>query len=75
MNTNDLDFDLPEELIAQTLLKNEMPLNSWSSIEKQGNSRPSFDAILDELEPGDTLVINNTRVHHQPAFMSQTRNG
>ena len=29
MNTNDFDFDLPEELIAQTPLeKNEMPLNS-----------------------------------------------
>ena len=28
MNTNDFDFDLPEELIAQTPLENEMPLNS-----------------------------------------------
>ena len=28
MNTNDFDFDLPEELIAKPLLKNEMPLNS-----------------------------------------------
>ncbi len=35
MNTNDFDFDLPEELIAQTPLEKHS-LNSWSSIEKTG---------------------------------------
>lgn len=30
MNINDFDFNLPEELIAQTPLENEIVQNFWS---------------------------------------------
>ena len=39
MNTNDFDFDLPEELIAQTLLKTRCLSNSLILDRKQGKSR------------------------------------
>ena len=63
MNTNDFDFHLPEELIAQTPLEKRdasklLILNRQTSqMEDQ-----HFDAIINELEPGDALVMNNTRV-------------
>jgi len=67
MNTglkrSDYYFDLPEELIAQTPLKER----SHSRLmvvdpEKPGVEHRRFDQILDYLEPGDCLVLNNTRV-------------
>ena len=63
MNTNDFDFHLPEELIAQTPLEKRdasklLILNCQTGqMEDQ-----HFDAIINELEPGDALVMNNTRV-------------
>lgn len=63
MNTNDFDFELPEELIAQTPL--EVRDSSRLLIlnrEKQSMTDSHFDAILDQLHPGDALVMNNTRV-------------
>lgn len=63
MNTNDFDFELPEELIAQTPL--EVRDSSRLLIlnrEKQSMTDSHFDAILDQLQPGDALVMNNTRV-------------
>lgn len=63
LTTNDFDFELPEELIAQTPLKNRssskmMVLNKETeSIEDR-----QFESIIDELNPGDALVMNNTRV-------------
>lgn len=63
MKTSDFNFHLPEELIAQ------YPL------EKRDNSRlmvldkatgeiehKHFYDVLNYLNPGDTLVLNNTRV-------------
>ena len=61
--TKDFDFDLPEELIAQTPLKDRtssrlLVVNKTThSIEDK-----HFSDLLDELEEGDTLVVNNTRV-------------
>ncbi|MET3682525.1 S-adenosylmethionine:tRNA ribosyltransferase-isomerase [Alkalibacillus flavidus] len=63
MNIDDFDFHLPEELIAQTPLKerassNLMVLNrSDESIEHR-----QFSQIIDCLKPGDSLVLNNTKV-------------
>ena len=63
MNTADFDFHLPEELIAQTPLKNEMHLNSLSLIVETGGMQDKhFHSIIDMLEPGDALVMNDTRV-------------
>ncbi len=61
--TNDFDFDLPEELIAQTPLKNRassklLTVNATNNKMKD----KQFSEIVDELKKGDTLVINNTRV-------------
>ncbi|MGT2934793.1 tRNA preQ1(34) S-adenosylmethionine ribosyltransferase-isomerase QueA [Streptococcus castoreus] len=63
MNTNDFDFELPEELIAQ------MPLEKRDSSKlliidhkKKTMVDSHFDHIIDQLNPGDALVMNNTRV-------------
>ena len=61
--TKDFDFDLPEELIAQTPLKDRtssrlLVVNKTThTIEDK-----HFSDLLEELEEGDTLVVNNTRV-------------
>ena len=63
MNTNDFDFDLPEELIAQTPLEKRDASKLLILDRKTGRFQDRhFDAILDELETGDALVMNNTRV-------------
>ncbi len=63
LTTEDFDFDLPEELIAQT------PLSDRSSSrllvvdrETGGFEDKHFYNIIDELNPGDALVMNDTRV-------------
>lgn len=63
MNTNDFDFDLPEELIAQTPLE-KRDSSKLLVIDRASHSMidTHFDHILDELNPGDALVMNNTRV-------------
>ena len=63
MKTQDFWYDLPEELIAQTPLENRdtsrlMVLNKKNG---QVNHRHFFN-ILDYLQPGDTLVMNDSRV-------------
>lgn len=63
MNTADFDFELPEELIAQTPLeKRDSSKLLVIDHEKQTMVDTHFDHILDELHPGDALVMNNTRV-------------
>ncbi|WP_249934229.1 tRNA preQ1(34) S-adenosylmethionine ribosyltransferase-isomerase QueA [Marinilactibacillus psychrotolerans] len=61
--TDDFDFNLPEELIAQTPLKDRsssrmMVLSKNEKVVKD----KQFENIVDELNPGDALVMNNTRV-------------
>ncbi|MTD38384.1 tRNA preQ1(34) S-adenosylmethionine ribosyltransferase-isomerase QueA [Erwinia sp. CPCC 100877] len=63
LSTEDFDFDLPEELIAQTPLKDRtssrlLVLNR----ETQEIEDKHFHDIIDELNPGDALVMNDTRV-------------
>ena len=61
--TKDFDFDLPEELIAQTPLK-DRAASRLLVVNKKSHTYEDkhFTDLLDELEAGDTLVINNTRV-------------
>ncbi|HEL0598816.1 TPA: tRNA preQ1(34) S-adenosylmethionine ribosyltransferase-isomerase QueA [Streptococcus equi subsp. zooepidemicus] len=63
MNTNDFDFELPEELIAQTPLE-QRDRSKLLIIDHQEHTMTDsyFDHIIDQLEPGDALVMNNTRV-------------
>lgn len=63
MGTEDFDFDLPEKLIAQTPLKNRE--TSRLLVVEQATGKMAdkhFTDILDELHPGDALVMNDTRV-------------
>ena len=63
MNTKDFDFDLPEELIAQTPLEVRDASRLLILDRKKKTLTDShFDSILDQLRPGDALVMNNTRV-------------
>jgi len=62
-NINDFDFDLPEELIAQTPLekRSESRLLILDPNTEELEDRHFYN-IIDELEAGDALVLNNTRV-------------
>ncbi|WP_369351123.1 tRNA preQ1(34) S-adenosylmethionine ribosyltransferase-isomerase QueA [Streptococcus hillyeri] len=63
MNTNDFDFYLPEELIAQTPLEKRDSSRLLVLDREQKTMVDShFDHIIDQLNPGDALVMNNTRV-------------
>ena len=63
MKIEDFDFDLPEQLIAQTPLKNRTASRllvmdrSEKTIEHH-----HFSDMIEYLNPGDCLVLNNTRV-------------
>ncbi|CAM4005740.1 tRNA preQ1(34) S-adenosylmethionine ribosyltransferase-isomerase QueA [Catellicoccus marimammalium] len=63
LTTEDFDFYLPDELIAQTPLENRdqsrmlvLDPNTGAVEDKH------FYDIIDELNPGDALVMNDTRV-------------
>lgn len=63
MNTADFDFDLPEELIAQVPLeKRDSSKLLILDRKKRSMVDSHFDHIIDQLNPGDALVMNNTRV-------------
>lgn len=73
MRTDDFDYNLPEELIAQAPAEPRdscrllvvdrkgsqagMPLEHGGTVEHR-----IFRDIIDYIEPGDVLVINQTRV-------------
>lgn len=59
----DFDYELPEELIAQTPLA-ERPASRLLILDKEtGKIRHKhFYDILDELKPGDCLCLNDTKV-------------
>ena len=63
MKTHDFWYDLPEELIAQTPLQQRDGSRLLVLDKETGNitHRHFFD-ILDYLQPGDTLVMNDSRV-------------
>ena len=63
MNVLDFDYNLPEELIAQTPLKvrDESRLLVLDR-ESQGIDHKHFYDIIDYLNKGDTLVLNDTKV-------------
>lgn len=63
MKTSDFDFDLPQELIAQTPLENRDESRLLVLDKKSGDiSHRKFRNILDYLHSGDVLVINDTKV-------------
>lgn len=63
MEVTDFDFDLPDELIAQTPLQTRtdsrlLVLNKGTKLIKD----ESFSDIEQHLSPGDCLVLNDTKV-------------
>ncbi|SHI33914.1 S-adenosylmethionine--tRNA ribosyltransferase-isomerase [Clostridium cavendishii DSM 21758] len=63
MKVNDFYFDLPEELIAQCPLEKRDASRLMVLDRNTGEvEHKSFHDIIDYLNPGDTLVLNNTRV-------------
>lgn len=63
LTTADFDFELPEELIAQTPLTNREASRLLILDKKTGSIEDKhFYDIVDELNEGDALVMNNTRV-------------
>ena len=63
MKTHDFWYDLPEELIAQTPLekRDESRLLTLGRANGEISHRHFYD-ILDFLQPGDCLVLNDSRV-------------
>lgn len=63
LTTEDFDFDLPEELIAQTPLTDRASSRLLVLDSKTGEMEDKhFYEIIDELNAGDALVMNDTRV-------------
>ncbi len=57
------NFDLPEELIAQTPLLDRSSSRLLTLNKEDGKTEHhTFKDITDYLKPGDTLVLNDTRV-------------
>ena len=63
MKTSDFDFELPQELIAQTPILNRDESRLLVLDKKTGEvEHHVFRNIIDYLNPGDVLVINDTKV-------------
>lgn len=63
MNVTDFDFHLPEQLIAQTPLKDRTASRLLVLDKKTGEiAHETFSHFMTELEAGDVLVLNDTRV-------------
>ncbi len=63
MKTHDFWYDLPEELIAQTPLEKRDTSRLMVLDRKSGQvSHKHFYDVIDYLNPGDCLVLNDSRV-------------
>lgn len=63
MKTDDFNYNLPEELIAQTPIKDRSSSRLLVLDKKTGKiEHKHFFDIINYLEKGDTLVLNDTKV-------------
>ena len=63
MKVEDFDYELPEHLIAQTPLKNRAESRLLVLDKETGDiTHTKFYNIIDYLNKGDVLVINDTKV-------------
>lgn len=63
MKTEDFDYELPSELIAQTPLEKRDSSRLLILDKETGNiEHKHFNNIIDYLNPGDVLVLNDTKV-------------
>lgn len=74
MNVKDFDFELPEELIAQEPIK-ERDMSRLLVVNRADDSieHKIFRNIIDYINEGDCIVLNNSRVI--PARLFGTREG
>ncbi len=64
MKVEDFNYELPEELIAQTPIE-KRDMSRLMVVDRKNETIESdkvFSEVIDYLEAGDCLVINNTRV-------------
>ena len=74
METKDFYYNLPEELIAQVPLKDRTTSRLLVLDKESGKvEHKKFKQVIDYLESGDTLILNNTRV--LPARLFGNREG
>lgn len=60
---SDFDFELPERLIAQTPLVNRSQSKLLTvNVKTQTFQDEKFDQLINHLQSGDVLVLNNTKV-------------
>ena len=63
LKTSDFYFDLPEELIAQDPLEDRSSSRLLMLSKDTGKTEHHiFKDVIDYLNPGDCLVLNNTKV-------------
>ena len=63
MKTSDFYYDLPQELIAQDPLEDRSSSRLLVLDKETGETEHHvFREIVDFLNPGDCLVVNNTKV-------------
>src|SRR5699024_1771473 len=63
MKLSDFDYELPKELIAQTtLLDRQSSRLLVLNRETKKRKHQYFSDVIDYLQPGDSLVLNDTRV-------------
>ena len=63
MKTEDFDYELPERLIAQTPIEKRDASRMLILDKNTGEiTHKHFSDIIDYLEVGDTLVLNDTKV-------------
>ena len=63
MKTDDFDYELPKELIAQTPLENRNSSRMMILDKNTGEYKDdTFTSLIDYLNEGDTLVLNDTKV-------------
>ncbi len=63
LTTEDFNYELPEELIAQSPVENRDHSRLMAVNRKNGEITDTyFHCIIDYLKPGDLLVMNNTKV-------------
>jgi len=76
MHLNDFDYDLPEHFIAQTPLekRDHSKLLTYNRATGKADIKQFF-GILDCLQKGDVLVVNNTRVIPARLFGTKVNTG
>lgn len=63
LKTDDFDYDLPHELIAQTPLEHREKSRMMILNKKTGEvEHKIFENIIEYIQPGDCVVLNDTKV-------------